>query len=328
MRVAVIIPNWNGGEWVTEALDSLEEQTFKDFKIIVVDNGSTDGSNRLIKRRYPGVEIIQLDRNYGFAGGVNRGIETALAEKTEFIALFNNDAVAEQNWLKWLIESAETNPLIGAVGSKQLRGDRQTIDSTGDFYSVWGLPFPRGWGELDSGQYDDKVKIFAAPGAACLYRAEMLRQVGSLDEDFFAYWEDVDLSFRARLAGWKVTFQPKAIIYHRVNATSANMGHFARYHTSKNFVYLYLKNMPGWLAWKYLPRFLGGFAMMSANSILRGQGAAMLQAWTQIILKFPATLAKRHRIQKGRRVKPSEIDRLLYRQIPPTSRIINRLRRS
>ena len=155
MKAIVVIPNWNGKDFISECLDSLTIQTYKDFEIIVVDNGSTDGSKELIKQKYPEVSLIELDKNYGFAGGVNAGIKKALAGGAKYIVLFNNDAVADKNWLKRLIEVVETNPLAGIITSKLLRLDKKTIDSAGEFYSIWGRAFPLGGrDEIDHGQYD------------------------------------------------------------------------------------------------------------------------------------------------------------------------------
>lgn len=313
------MPNWNGKEFLLVCLDSLQDQSLTDFQIIVVDNGSTDGSQELIKASYPHVQLVALDKNYGFAGGVNRGIQDAINAGAEYVALFNNDATADKDWLKNLLSTAETNPKAGIVTSKFLKLDKKTIDSTGDFYSIWGLPFPRGRGQTDNGQYDNKNEVFAASGGASLYRVETLKQIGLFDEDFFAYYEDVDISFRAQLAGWKVLFEPKAVAYHHVGGTSSKLGNFARYHSFKNFVFLYTKNMPVWLYWKYLPLATLGFGLMIAHDLTRLRFMPLIKALGKIIVCFPAMLAKRWRVQSSRKVTTKYIDSILYHKMSPMS---------
>src|SRR5207253_2984925 len=144
------------------------------------------------------------------------------------IALFNNDAVADKNWLQSLVNTMSANSEVGIATSKLLLEDKKHIDSTGDFYSIWGMPLPRGRNQLDNGQFDKPEEVFGATGGASLYRAKMLNEIGLFDEKFFAYYEDVDISFRARLAGWKVYYQPKAIAYHGLSKTSSRHPNLSR----------------------------------------------------------------------------------------------------
>ena len=267
-KVAVVVPNRNGKDFIRDCLKSLTKQTIA-CQIIVVDNGSTDGSLGIIKKSYPEIELIELPENRGFAGGVNIGIKKALDNDFGFVALLNNDAAVESNWLEQLVSDAAEHPQIGIVTSKFMRADKKHLDSTGDFYSIWGLPFPRGRNEVDGGQYDDKKEIFGGSGGASLYSSEMLKQIGLFDEDFFAYFEDVDISFRAQLAGWRVIYQPKAIAYHYIGGTSSRLGNFARYHSVKNFMLVYAKNMPSKLYFKYSLLYNLQLTRWLISSILR-----------------------------------------------------------
>src|SRR5690606_37865555 len=147
-KIFIVIPNWNGADLISDALKSLEKQSFQ-ADIIVVDNGSKDESVNIITADFPGVTLIRLPDNTGFAGGVNAGIKYALEKGADAVALFNNDAVADPDWLKNLFETMNTDEKIGIVSCKQLRSDKTHIDSTGDFYSVWGMPFPRGRNQVD-----------------------------------------------------------------------------------------------------------------------------------------------------------------------------------
>lgn len=319
--VTVVVPNWNGVKHIGESLKSLEAQSHK-VKIIVVDNGSTDDSQIYIRKHFPKTELIELFENRGFAGGVNAGIEEAIRQGADFVALFNNDAIADKDWIKNLLKAAEQNKKAGIVTCKFMQfADRAKIDSTGEQYSKWGFPFPRGRDEKDTGQYDHAEEVFGATGGASLYRVKMLEQIGLFDEDFFAYYEDVDLSFRAQLAGWKVLYEPKATAFHRIGSTSVKIPNFARYHTVKNFQYLYIKNMPGRLFWKYLPHFLIGYALIFANCLAKGQLLVFLKADVTAFAKGSKTLSKRKQIQAARKVNPAYIQSILYDAMPPHHRI-------
>ncbi len=322
----VIIPNWNGLDFLAECLDSLGRQT-QDHQIVVVDNGSTDGSKELVSNKYPDVHLIALERNHGFAGGVNAGIRYALEQKADYIALFNNDAVAEPNWLAELVKTLKDHPEAGIVTSKITHFKENKLDSTGDFYSTWGLPFPRGRDEVDEGQYDDEKVIFAASGGASLYRADMLAKIGLFDERFFAYFEDVDLSFRAQLAGWKVRYEPKAVARHHIGGTSGKHRGFSRYHSVKNFTYLYTKDMPASLYWRYLPKFWLMTLLMFGSDLRRGLIMENIHGHLTALVHLPGILIDRNRIQRTRTVSPAYIDEMLYHKLPPTQRSFANLRK-
>lgn len=315
-KIFVVIPNWNGADMIAECLQSLEKQTCK-HKVVVVDNGSVDESISIIEAQFPGVHLIRLPENTGFSGGVNTGIEYALSQEADAIALFNNDAIADKDWLKQLATTLETQPEAGIATCKLLRDDKKHFDSTGDFYSVIGMPFPRGRNRLDKGQYDNPEEVFAASGGASLYRAEMFNQIGIFDQAFFAYYEDVDISFRAQLAGWKVFYNPEARVYHHVSATSSKLGSFTRYHATKNYYLLYAKNMPGWLYWKYLPRFTLQAIRLAASSLLKGGFWAYIRGLTKAFLLTPHIIRERRRIQGERTVSIDYIDSILVKQRPP-----------
>jgi hypothetical protein len=319
---AVVVLNWNGKEFLTDCFESLKKQS-AETALIMVDNGSNDGSQELVRKKFPSVSILELPENRGFAGGVNAGIHKAMEEGAEFIALINNDATADHRWLESLLEEIRKDDLVGIVTSKMLAfPDKTRFDSTGDFYSTWGFSFPRGRGEKDTGQYDSEGQreIFAASGGASLYRTSMLREVGLFDEDFFAYYEDVDISFRARLQGWLIRYQPEAVVWHRINATSDRISGFARFHTIKNFTLLYTKDMPGRLWWKYLPRYLCALLFLSGNSIRRGQFGPLLRGLGRGILLQPKMIGKRWGIQRTRSVSTAQIDSVLYHGLPPIQR--------
>jgi GT2 family glycosyltransferase len=319
MKIAVVIPNFNGKELLGACLESLLVQSLTPH-IIVVDNGSTDGSASFIQQQYSKLELIQLNSNLGFAGGVNAGIKSAIKNGFEFVALFNNDAVADSNWLKFLVEKINQDPKVGIVASKILASDQKTIDSTGEEYSTWGTPFPRGRGEVDKNQYDSTSKqtIFAASGGASIYRVAMLQKIGLFDELFFAYYEDVDISFRARLNGWQVQYASKAVVYHAMNVTANQISSsFADYHKLKNYVFLYVKNMPGKLFWQHFLTFAAGFWGRTLTLALQGKGLIVFKALVVIGLRKPQIFFKRYQVQKLRTVPTKDIEQLLYKHPSP-----------
>ena len=326
MSVAVVVPNWNGEAFLGACLDSLAAQSLE-HRVVVVDNGSVDGSVELVRSAYPGVELVALEHNAGFAGGVNRGIEAALAHGVELVALLNNDAVADERWLQRLVEAADAHPEAGIVSAKLLAWDRRHLDSTGDCYSVWGLAYPRGRGELDTGQYDDDVELFAASGGASLYRADLLRTVGTFDEDFFAYFEDVDLSFRAQLAGWSVVFAPDARVYHRIGGTSERLPDFARFHVLRNLVFVFVKDVPAPLLRRCLPRFLLLYTAMLLSGIARGHARVTLRAAAAALRRMPVMLARRRRVQATATADLAHLASLLDPGLPPGQQALGRLLR-
>jgi GT2 family glycosyltransferase len=326
LKPYVVIPNWNGAADLAKCIDSLLTQSVQ-AKIVVVDNGSTDESLDILKSNYSEVGIVSLQKNHGFAGGVNAGIEMSMNEGADCIALFNNDATGDKNWLKNLIDCLDKNPKAGIVTSKIVSSNNKLIDSTGDIYTVWGLPFPRGRGEPISDKYDQDQTIFGASGGASIYRTTMFRQIGLFDEDFFAYYEDVDLSFRAQLAGWKVMYEPKAVAYHQISATSSKIKGFATYHTFKNLPCLMWKNVPTRLMLRVFPRFVFAYFMIWGSAILRGEVWSSSRGVLMSILLWPKKLIQRFTIQKSRKTSIAYIDSIITHDLPPNAHKLRELRK-
>lgn len=329
-RVAVVIVNYKGIQDTLACLDSLENQTYKDFKIIAVENGSHDESieefKKLEDRFKDRIQTLYNDKNLGFTGGVNTGIQWALEHEYDGVALFNNDAVAEPNWLQELINTQKS------VGSSITTGlllheDGKTIDSTGDWYSTWGLPFPRNRDEATKNAPGAEF-VFSATGGGSLYDAELFKEIGIFDDVLFAYYEDIDISFRAQLAGRKIYYTPSAIAYHKQGATSKRMpSGFAVHQTFKNLPVVLTKNVPASLLFPVGIRFYFAYLLMIGNAIKNGNGKAALSGLWKSITLLPHSLRERRRIQRAKKVPSSYIKDMLWPDLPPNQTGIRRVRK-
>jgi GT2 family glycosyltransferase len=324
--IAVVIPSWNAIDEIGACLDSLRAQTVKHV-VYVVENGSTDGSVEFIGQNYPEVVLLLQPQNLGFAGGVNVGIRRAMADNCRYIALFNNDAVADKHWLASLHKTMTQNDDIGAVACTLLNGDGSRYDSTGDFYSHWGLAFPRDRDVSVKEVHREGGFVFGASGGASLYRVEMFEQVGLFDEDFFAYYEDVDISFRMQLYGWKVMFEPSAKVYHHTGTTSGKIPGFGTYQMFKNVPFLLVKNVPGRLLPGILLRFWIAQAAIYTKAVIRGRGWPATKGLLRMLTLLPKKLVERRRIQKNRNVSVAYIRSIIVWDLPPNASALRSLRR-
>lgn len=244
--VTVVIANWNGRSWLSHCLPTLAQQTFADFEVIVVDNGSNDDSIPWLATHWPTVRLIPLKRNVGFAAANNLGIRAA---RGQFIVTLNNDTLADPDWLAQMV-TAVSAPDIGMVAAKILVWhDPNKLDSTGIEIDAAGMAWNRGDGRPAHTPFP--AEVFGPNAAAALYRREMLAQIGLFDEDFFAYYEDVDLAWRARRAGWRCVYTAEAQIRHWHSATGGQNKPLKAYLLGRNRVWCLLKNYP-WpdLAWR------------------------------------------------------------------------------
>lgn len=293
-----------------DCLDALRRQTFADYKAILVDNGSTDGSLSLVAEHYPEVQVVALPRNLGYAGGCNAGLRAARAE---VLVMLNNDTAAEPDWLAELLAALERHPEAGMATPKvRLWDDRQRLHTTGDYVRVNGIPDSRGVWEMDTGQYDQQIEVFGAAGVAPAYRRKMLDDIGFLDEDFVSYCEDVDLSWRAQLAGYRCVYAPHAVLYHKVSATGR--GVIRSYLVARNTIWTLIKNLPAGLwarhrheilaaQWQRHVSALRAWRGVEARATLRGQWAG--------VTSLPRVWPKRRLVQATRRVDEAYLDSIL-----------------
>jgi GT2 family glycosyltransferase len=274
-----------------------------------VDDASTDGSPDLA-RAFPGVKVIELSQNGGFARAVNHGIRES---RGEIIALLNNDAVADHGWLEALVAALVRHARAGSAAAKVLLvGDPPTLNSAGDLFRRSGVPDNRGAWERDVGQYDVEIEVFGASAAAAAYRRTMLDDIGLFDESFFMYCEDVDLAFRAQLAGYRCVYAPKAVVRHRLSATGG--GELASYQCGRNFVWLLARDVPG-IVWRRHWRAILGTQLALAGRTLRHtrEPAARARLRGQLVglLSAPRLMLERGRFHRKRRVSDDYILGLL-----------------
>ncbi len=309
-QISVIIPNWNGEKLLASCLDSVFKQSFNDFEVIVVDNGSQDGSVKLVESRYPQVHLIALPKNVGFAAAVNLGIKKSRAP---FVALLNNDAIVTANWLAKLYQAAVGHPEVFGVAPKIISASMKgVIENAGDKINIVCQAYPIGRG-AESSKFSRPGYVFGASGAASLFRRSVLVKLGLFDEDFFFYFEDVDFSFRAQLAGFKCWYEPEAVVYHYGEKSAVRLGDFIEYQRLRNTLYLMIKNLPVGLLlrrgrfWKIPLVLLHTFYFFVKN----GKGKYALWAWRDVVFSLPKLLAKRRMIFKMCRVSLDSIDQLM-----------------
>ena len=297
----MVVPNWNGGAILVDCLESLRSQSYRRFEVLVVDDGSSDGSDRLVAERYPDFRLISLGRNRGFSAAVNEGIRRATGD---LVALLNNDAEADPEWLSALAEGARSHQEADFFACKILLHDRRdVIHSAGDLYSVDGIPGNRGVWQRDTGQFDREEPVLAACGAASGWRRDLFDDVGLFDESLFMYCEDVDLSLRAQLRGHRCVYLPRARVYHRLSATGG--GEIASYYCGRNFIAVAIKNMPSSLIrrhWRAMIRTQAAFAVHSIRHWREKAARARLRGQVAGLLEIPTRLGQRRAIQSTRRV--------------------------
>ena len=273
----VVIPHWNGYHLLDRCLRALRAQRYRDFRVVVVDNGSTDGSPDHVERTYPEICLIRSESNRGFAAAVNLGIS---AIDSRFVAVLNNDTEASPEWLSALVSVAESVPDVGMLASTMLLADRDgIIDGVGICVDRAGFAWDCRGGEPDLHGDVSPFEVFGPSGGAALYRRAMLDEVGLFDEDFFAYLEDVDLAWRARKLGWRCLSVPDARVLHWHSATAVEGSPFKSYHLGRNKVWLLAKNYPLRALWGFVPMvllydaFAVGYALTSRRDVhaLRGR---------------------------------------------------------
>jgi GT2 family glycosyltransferase len=314
-KVDLIIPTYNGREHLRTCLLAVRKQTLDQVNVIVVDDGSTDDTGQMLRSEFPDFMYLRLPGNFGFAAACNAGIGAGSAE---YVALLNNDAIPEPDWLRCLVDGMERHPAAGALASKILLADGSgRFHAAGDSFSWSGLPDSRGVWECDYGQYDREEEVFSACAAAALYRRAALEHASSItdsvfDSDFFMYCEDIDLGWRLRLLGYEIYYVPGARITHHLSATGG--GTLASYFVARNRFAVLAKNLPSGWQKKVWRRFLVHEAQVLLKT-LRHIREPAARARIRGILAGPwfalKQRSKRRKIQRTRTADLSTIERLL-----------------
>lgn len=318
--LAIVVLNWNSADDTIECIDSLLSQSDNIPDIILVDNYSSDDSIERLqsyKNKHPNsIHFIKNSVNSGYSGGNNVGFQYALGSGYKYIGTLNPDAVADKNWTAPLIKELENDPTIGIATGILARSDKKTLDSTGDFYTTWGIPSPRGRNQPIANAPTEPEFVFGSTGGGFIARRESLRNIGLFDEKFFMYFEDVDLSFRMQLAGYKILYTPNAIAYHKISASTNKVPGLAITQTFKNLPMLFTKNVPIGLWWKIYPRFILAYSLILGNAIVNGRGVPAMTGWLKSWTLLSHMFMERKRIQSSRKVDTNYISSIILHDIP------------
>ncbi len=297
--VSLIILNYNGKHFLGPCLASIDRQTRPPDELILVDNGSEDGSQSWIQKNYPNANLIEMGYNSGFSVAMNRGVAES---KSDYVALLNNDTECEPQWLDALVDALDTHAEIGFCASRMLYFDnRNLINTTGTTLTVAGIVGMRGWLHRASGAYGEKDRVFGSCAGAAIYRRSIYEKMGGFDEDFITYHEDADLDFRLQLAGYPCLYVPEAVIYHHVGGTWKTTGQSnAQRLGQRNQILLLIKNLPVKLWLRLCIPIIAGHTCLFLMRIRRGYGFASLLGLLGVIGQLRTTLIKRKHVQESR----------------------------
>lgn len=280
--ISIIIPNYNGEQYLFKCLDRIVKSTTLTYEIIIIDNDSKDSSYKWIAQDYPYIIFKRLNKNYGFSRAVNEGIKLA---QGEYVLLLNNDTEIQEGFLETLLICIESNPKIFSVCSQMIQYDNPSlIDDAGDGYNLLGWAYKRGDGKLVD-FYKHTEQVFSACAGAALYRKSVFEEIGYFDENFFAYMEDVDISYRALIHGYKNMYCPEAKVLHIGSATSGSKyNEFKVKLAARNNIYVPYKNMPLVQLIINLPFLIIGYVVKYLFFLKKGFGKAYLEGFKEGIL--------------------------------------------
>ncbi len=319
--MSIVIPNWNGKHWLGPCLDALGEQVFRDFEVVIVDNGSTDGSVEFLQSYCDhaafSLRLLALPENVGFAAGMNAGIRTTQAE---FVAALNNDTVPSAGWLGALVDALDNAAEAGSAASAMLAlSPPHRIDTIGDGYRWDGRAFKIGEGSSQDILPEAPFEVFGACAGAALYRRRMLDEIGLYDERYFAYMEDVDLAIRARISGWGCVSVPAAVVLHAgAGSSGGGVSRFSVRLTTKNICATIIKSVPGPL----MPFMLAGAVGTLVGGLVSGlvigrpvwvrqHARALVEGFAMAVREFPSIARTRGPTQATRRISTADFARLM-----------------
>jgi len=309
-RLTVAVLSYDGRHLLEMMLPSLARQRYDDFEVVVVDNGSRDDTAQWLAESWPQVRMISLPENLGVTAALN---VCAHAGDGELLALFNNDVELDPDCLGELVGALDAHPQAGwAAGKLRDFQQRELLDGAGDVFTWAATGGRRGHGELDRGQYDTPGEVFGACGGAALYRRNVLRLVGDFDEDFFAFYEDVDWNLRAQLAGFSCRYVPSALAYHMGSATiGRGLSDFTRYHLWRNRLWIIAKDLPLGAIARHSPQLALGQLENLVMALRARKLGIWLRVWRDALRGLPRMLRKRRRVQASRRITLAALEALV-----------------
>lgn len=336
--VYVVLLNWNGIEHLPVCLDSLKRQTYDKLRVVMVDNGSTDGSVEFAHRNFPGIEIIANKRNIGFARANNQGLNYAAEKGARYVVILNNDTECEPDFVSELVSVAESDKRIAACAPKILYfRTRDIINGIGTDVSLFGYGWDRGVGEKDEGQYDRICEVFGVSGGAMLIRTDVVKELGGFDPTYFIYFEDIDLSWRIRSWGYRIVAVPRAIVYHKFSATMGRMKLRKEFLSEKNRIRTVLKNFELRYLIKVICRMayfdfqrVKSWWLEKGDTYSVKRGLIVLGAYLWNLLYLPSLIRHRRQAMKGRKLGDSEMMQFLTpvmggcAAVIPHYRLVNR----
>ena len=305
--ISILIVSYNSVTTLPRCLAGLSRQTFKGFEIILLDNGSADGSMDNLATNWAqlNMRIERLPTNLGFAVANNIGSRLAHGK---WLALLNADAFPEPDWLEQLLRAADHNPEFTFFASRQIQANTpELLDGTGDSYHVSGLAWRQNYNRPASKYGIQSCEVFSVCAAAALYSLDDFIKVGGFDEDYFSYFEDVDLSFRLRLSGKKCLYIPEAVVQHVGSASTGKRSDYSVYYGYRNLIWTFIKNMPAPLFWLFLPLHIGTLFFFVIYLTIRGQGQVIIKAIFDAMRGLPIALRKRKIIQKNVKIRAGDL---------------------
>ncbi len=320
-KVSVVIPNRDGATprnglvYLELVMRTLGEQSFRDFDITVVDNGSSDDSLDYLRREWPQARTVEIGENAGFPVAANRGIE---ASSGEYIALINNDLELSDDWLERLVAELDRNPAAGFATGKIMRfRERGVLEQAGQDLYTCGRFAPRGIDQEDVGQYDRREEIAVASAAAVLYRRAAVERAGGFDPDYFLYCEDADLCLRMVLAGYSGIYVPDVAAFHVRGGTAEPDSDPTRFYVLRNPLVTLVKDFPGSLLWRAAPKILRYQAHQLRTARVHGYVGALFRAYGSFLGSLPRILRKRRQIHPSRAITAGEFESVLRSEYPP-----------
>jgi len=331
-RLVIAIVVWNNADDATRCASSLLAQTLKNMTVVFVDNDSEENCVKMLQdyidtTNVSDIHLHQTGQNSGTAGGFTAAAQWAKQHDFTYVGALNADAVADKNWCESLVRELETHPDTAIVTGAILSHDGKTIDSTGDFYTTWGLPGPRNRDDIAKLAPNKSEYVFGATGGGFIARTSLYDDIGYYDEVMFMYYEDVDFAFRAQLAGYKVRYCPDAIAYHKRGASADTVPGLAVYNTFKNLPILFTKNVPLGLWPTIYPRFILTYSLILASAVKNGNGwpaiKGFLMSWRYLVYMFQ----QRRHVQKLKSVSTSYINSIIIHDIMPNQTGLRKFRK-